>query len=87
MFYAINKLGAVALYAITIASFIVIVPLPPEIIHWIRIASGVLLVAHAVECVVFIGKIKLHPGPLLDSLVLTLLFGFLHWKPLADAKR
>jgi hypothetical protein len=30
--------------------------------------------------------VRLYKGPLAVSIILTLLFGFLHWKPLADAR-
>ena len=32
-------------------------------------------------------EVALHKGAPLDSVRLTLLFGFLHWKPMADAAR
>ena len=35
--------------------------------------------------VVFCQKhIRLYQGPLVDSIALTMAFGFVHWKPLAD---
>jgi hypothetical protein len=57
-------------------------PLPwgaTPIVQWIAVA---LLGAHALELLVGFKGIKRHPGPLVDSIALTLLFGFLHWKPL-----
>jgi hypothetical protein len=50
---------------------------------WIAAA---LLVIHAIEVPVFYKHIRLYRGPLVMSVLLTLLFGLLHWKPLADAK-
>ena len=47
----------------------------------------VLLAAHAMEAVLAFKYVKLHEGPLLASIVLTLLFGFLHWLPLARRAR
>ena len=87
MFYALNKLSLLGLYAATIASFIVALPLPAQVLHWMPLVAGGLLVAHALEAVIFCSKLALHKGPMLDSVVLTLLFGFLHWKPLSDARR
>jgi len=87
MFYAINKLGAVILYAATIASFFLTLPLPAEVVHWMRLICGGLMVAHTLEIFVFYRKVALYKGPIAVSIVLTLLFGFLHWKPLADAQR
>ena len=88
MFYAINKLALVVFYAVTAATFFTDVPgLTPEAIHWMRVTAVVLLVAHTLELVIFRSKIALYRGPLAVSMVLTVLFGLLHWKPLADAQR
>ena len=37
---------------------------------------------HAVELLVAFNAVKRYPGPLIDSIGLTLLFGLLHWLPL-----
>jgi len=80
MFYTVNKLGALVLYGVTLASYFVALPLPAEVVHWLRVIVGVLFVVHALELLVY-------KGPLLVSMGLTMLFGILHWKPLADARR
>lgn len=50
-----------------------------SVVQWI----AVLLVAgHVIELVVAFKAIRRHQGPLIDSIGLTLLFGFLHWQPL-----
>ena len=85
MFYTLNKLALLAFYAAVLASFVVAWPASPEVVHWARIAAAVLLAVHAVEAVVFFRKLALYKGPLPVSIALTLLFGVLHWKPLADA--
>lgn len=41
-----------------------------------------LIVAHAIEVVVAWRWIRLYEGPLVLSILYTLLFGFVHWKPL-----
>jgi hypothetical protein len=46
--------------------------------------AGVLLAIHALETVVMFKHVRLYLGPLALSVVLKLLFGLLHWKPLAD---
>lgn len=46
----------------------------------------VLLVLHAGELLLMFKHVRLYKGPLAVSVVLTLLFGLLHWKPLADEK-
>ncbi|MBI2734529.1 MAG: hypothetical protein HYX44_14880 [Aquabacterium sp.] len=87
MFYLLNKLGLLALYAATAASFFVALPLPAEVVHWMRLIVGGLLVAHALEVVVFHRKVALYQGPMMVSVFLTVLFGFLHWLPLSKAQR
>jgi uncharacterized protein YhhL (DUF1145 family) len=84
MFYTVNKLGALVFYAATLASFFMTLPVSPEVVHWMRVIAGALLVAHAGEAVIFRSKVALYEGPMAVSVLLTLLFGFLHWKPLAD---
>jgi len=46
----------------------------------------ILLALHVLELLVVFRSIRRHPGPLIDSIGLTLLFGLLHWLPLARAK-
>lgn len=46
----------------------------------------VLLVLHMGELLLMSKHVRLYKGPLAVSVLLTLLFGLLHWKPLADAK-
>ena len=43
-----------------------------------RFVLGVLVVAHLVECVVFLPKLKRAPGPLAGHLWQTFLFGIAH---------
>lgn len=87
MFYFPNKLLLLVLYGIAIGSYLTALPLSPDIIHWLRIVAMVLLVAQLLEVVICFKKVALHKGPLFDSVLLTLLFGILHWKPMADAAR
>ena len=49
----------------------------------IQYAALILLGAHALEVAVAFESVKLYQGPLLVSIFLTLLLGFLHWRPLA----
>ena len=50
-------------------------------------AALILLGIHVVELLFVFKHVRLHPGPLAVSVLLTLVFGLLHWKPLADAAR
>lgn len=53
--------------------------------HTPYVALAIVL-AHVAELLIFFRYVRLYPGPLAISIVLTLLFGLLHWKPLADAQ-
>lgn len=46
--------------------------------------AGVLLALHAAELVFMFKHVRLYRGALAVSVLLTLLFGLLHWKPLAE---
>lgn len=46
----------------------------------------VLLALHVGELLLMFKHVRLYKGPLALSVLLTLLFGLLHWKPLADEK-
>lgn len=58
---------------------------PPEVARPLGILSIVLLVAHLAEVPIAFRYIRLYRGPLVDSIALTLLFGFFHWLPLKRA--
>ena len=70
-------------YAVAIASFAV--SFPDLVATIARYGALFLLVAHAIEVVVCFKYLKLYQGSIAVSIVLTLLFGLLHWKPLANA--
>jgi hypothetical protein len=57
--------------------------LPGGLTAPVQLLALILLAAHALEVVVAFSKIKLYRGPLAVSVALTVLFGFLHWIPLA----
>lgn len=46
----------------------------------------VLFALHVGELLLVFKHVRLYKGPLAVSIVLTLLFGLLHWKPLVDEK-
>ena len=48
-------------------------------------AALILLAIHLAELIWKFKQVRLYKGPLAFSVLLTLLFGLLHWKPLADA--
>lgn len=56
--------------------------LPHGVTTAVQVVALLLLAGHVLELLFAFGAIKRHPGPLVDSIGLTLLFGFLHWMPL-----
>lgn len=71
-----------AVYAVAILANVVAMP------GWL--ASGaqtlavIILGIHVIETFFFWRYVKMWQGPLLVSIVLNLLFGILHWKPMQD---
>ncbi len=81
----IIKTVLLATYALAIASLFA--PMPFDAGPMLRRVSLVLLAIHLLELVFVFRHVRLYKGPLATSIVLTLLFGLLHWKPLADAQK
>ena len=79
------KAIVLAIYTLAIASFFW--TLPNDLGPIARPVAAFLLIIHAVEGVVVFKHVRLYRGALAASIVLTLLFGLLHWKPLADKAR
>jgi hypothetical protein len=52
----------------------------------LRYVAVILLSAHVLEILVAFKSVRLYKGSLVASIALTLLFGFLHWMPLAREK-
>jgi uncharacterized protein YhhL (DUF1145 family) len=69
---AIYLLAIIASFAIPSAS----------VTSVLQVGAILLLAGHVLELLVAFRSIKRYPGPLVDSMSLTLLFGFLHWWPL-----
>ncbi|MBV8667174.1 MAG: DUF1145 domain-containing protein [Burkholderiaceae bacterium] len=80
---AASKAFCLVLYAVALASLVI--SLPAVIATPARILAALFVVAHILEAVVFLRHLRLYKGPLAVSVLLTLLFGLFHWKPLADA--
>lgn len=87
MFNFLGKIVLLAVYGVALVSYLTALPLSPNTIDWVRIVAGALVVVHLLEVIFCFKKVALYKGPLLGSVLLTLLFGFLHWKPMADAVR
>ncbi len=83
-----NTLSKVLLsvtYLVAILSLFVALPMgAAPVVQKLALA---LIAVHLLECVLAFKYVKSYPGPLLTSVVLALLFGLLHWMPLAKAAR
>lgn len=81
MFF-ILKAVCLAIYALALAGLAGL--LPDGVAHTMRNIASVMLLVHALELLVMFKHVRLYRGPLATSVLLTMLFGLLHWKPLAD---
>jgi len=79
------KAFCLALYLAAAASFAI--DFPAAMVMPLRILAAGFLATHLLEAIVFMRHVRLYKGPLAVSLLLTLLFGLLHWKPLVAANR
>ncbi|MES2362033.1 MAG: hypothetical protein V4646_09530 [Pseudomonadota bacterium] len=79
------KVVCLAIYALAIAGLAGPAGLLPDgFAHTIRNIAAVMLIVHALELLLMFKHVRLYRGLLATSVLLTLLFGLLHWKPLAD---
>jgi hypothetical protein len=60
--------------------------LPPGWFRYAPVIAVLLLAAHALELLFVFKHLRQYRGPLAVSVLLALLFGLLHWKPLMDAR-
>lgn len=85
MIFSLLKIGCLSIYALAMASFMGMA-IPFEAGHTLQRIAIAMLLIHAVEMVVKFKQVRLYPGALWMSVLLTLLYGLLHWKPLEDAQ-
>ena len=84
MLTSLLKAACIAVYALALASLAGW--LPDGLFSHVRTIAAVLLALHALELVFMFRHVKAYRGSLAASVVLTLLFGVLHWRPLAAAR-
>ena len=77
------KAGLLAMYAMALSGLAGLLPAGLAGIM-LKIALVTVFI-HVIEVVVMFKHVRLYRGPLAISIALTLLYGLLHWKPLADA--
>jgi hypothetical protein len=78
-----DLLRALCLLAYTMALAKLADLLPAGTFDRAPLVAGVLLALHAAELLFMFKHVRLYRGALATSVLLTLLFGLLHWKPLA----
>ena len=61
--------------------------LPQDSFSLAPLIAVLLLVMHSVELLLMFKHVRLYRGPVAVSILLTLLFGVLHWMPLARKAR
>ena len=83
MIISLLKIGAILTYLAALAGAVGL--LPPGIARVAQVVAVGIVLLHALELLFAFRHVRRYPGPLAVSVLLTLLFGVLHWKPLADA--
>jgi len=79
------KAGCLSVYVLALASLLWVFPGGAgPVIQTLALAF---LAVHVLEMLIAFKYIKTYPGPLAMSILLALLFGLLHWMPLAKAYR
>lgn len=78
------KAGCLAIYGLALAG---LAGLLPHGLSWaMKMVAVAFLGIHALELVFVFAKVRLYRGSLAASVLLTLLFGLLHWIPLANGQ-
>jgi uncharacterized protein YhhL (DUF1145 family) len=78
------KIGLLAFYALGVISLLV--PLPANAGPVVQRLCLMVLAVHVVETALVFKALQRYPGPLAQSVGLSLLFGVLHWWPLVRPK-
>lgn len=79
------RANLLALYTLALLSLAVAMPWDSNAL--LQRLSLILLAVHVVETVVMFRHVKAYEGALWKSIALSLLFGLLHWLPLARTPR
>ena len=82
MIIGLLKIGAILTYVAALAAAAGL--LPARIGRPVQVIAVGIVLLHALELLFAFRHVRRYRGPLAVSVLLTLLFGVLHWKPLAD---
>jgi uncharacterized protein YhhL (DUF1145 family) len=83
--FLILKIACLIVYGLALAGLAGLIG--NDLASRMQSVAAVLLILHALELVFMFKHVRKYRGPLAVSVLLTLLFGLLHWKPLADRRR
>ena len=78
---------ALCLATYALALVVPFVTFPMDAGPYLQKLALILLVAHMLELPIAYRYLALYKGPLIDSVAMSLLFGLLHWQPLAKASK
>jgi hypothetical protein len=79
------KTLCLATYALALAVPFVTLPLAAG--PYVQKLALILFAAHILELPIAYRYLRIYKGPLIDSVALSLLYGLLHWQPLAKASK
>ena len=80
---AFFRANLIAAYMLALLSFFVVLPWGTG--PYFQKFTLIVLAIHVLETAVAFKYVKAYKGPLLNSIVLSLLYGLLHWLPIAKA--
>jgi hypothetical protein len=88
MMWTMLKAGCLAIYAVALAAWAGWLPaaVAGAVAGPVQTLALALLAIHALELVFVFRHVRSYRGPLAISVLLALLFGLLHWKPLMDGR-
>lgn len=81
--FNVLKLTLLAFYLLAV--FGTVLTVPQNIMQSVHFIVVIVLAIHLAEMLVAFKYVRRYPGPLTDSVALSLLFGFLHWLPLKNS--
>ena len=83
MTFILLKVGCAVIYVLALAGAVGL--LPVRLATKMEVATIALPAVHGLELIFLFGKLPLYRGSLAVSILPTVLFGLLHWKPSAEA--
>jgi len=83
MTFILLTVGCAVIYVHALAGAVGL--LPGRLATTMEVATIALLAVHGQELIFVFGKLPLYRGSLAGSILLTVLFGLLHWEPSAEA--